>query len=305
MNNSTSIYDVVCFGEILWDVLPGGAMPGGAPMNVAYHLKKMNQNPGLITRVGHDEWGKALIELMEAHHISTDYFQLDYGLETGKVKATVLDNNVSYDIVAPVAWDYIQWEDDFESLVLSSAYFVFGSLVTRNERSRTTLYRLLDLAKVKVLDINLRPPFFDKNTIEQLLRKADILKLNYAELELITGWFAHYQSDHDRMRLLQERFQIPVIIVTKGESGCTMLDNNSFYQQKGYAVHVADTIGSGDAFLAGFISHLLSGRTSHEALAYANALGALVASYSGACPNYDTEEIQLVMNPVLTGFFRS
>jgi fructokinase len=289
-------HQVVCFGEILWDVLPNGALPGGAPMNVAYHLKKLHHNPGLITRIGHDDWGKELIQLMERHHISTEYFQLDYELETGKVNALVHGNDVIYEIVSPVAWDNIRWEESFAPLVLASDYLVFGSLAIRDSRSRNTLFQLLELAKQKVLDINLRPPFFTKNIVEQLLAKADVLKLNYAELELITGWFSYYPSENDRIRVVQDRFQIPLIVVTKGADGCAMMDNGILYQQKGFNVQVADTIGSGDAFLAGFLSRLLAGCSTAEALEYANALGALVASYHGACPNYDTGEIQVLQN---------
>ena len=78
-------YPVVCYGEILWDVLPTGAVPGGAPMNVSYHLNKLGVSPALISRVGLDDEGKKLIQLMEKNNISTDYFQMDFDLVTGKV----------------------------------------------------------------------------------------------------------------------------------------------------------------------------------------------------------------------------
>ena len=45
---------------------PTGAVPGGAPMNVAYHLQKLGINPALITRVGIDEHGKQLLDLLKA-----------------------------------------------------------------------------------------------------------------------------------------------------------------------------------------------------------------------------------------------
>ena len=77
-------YNVVCFGEILWDILPTGTVPGGALMNVAYYLKKLGAEPALITRAGNDDWGKRLMALMSANDITTDYFQVDPTLETGK-----------------------------------------------------------------------------------------------------------------------------------------------------------------------------------------------------------------------------
>jgi fructokinase len=294
--------NIVCFGEILWDILPDGAMPGGAPMNVAYHLRKLNYNPQLITRVGHDEWGKGLIQLMERNEISTEYFQMDHKLATGRVIANVIDNhNVTYDIINPSAWDHIQWEESFEQLLIDCDCFVFGSLAARNETSRKTLFQLLELATTKVLDINLRPPFFNKEIVNDLLERSDILKLNNSELELITGWFSPYKSDDDRIRLIQDRFEILTIVVTKGDKGCTVVNNGNIYKHPGFEVEVTDTIGSGDAFLAGFLSCLLNGSPFELTTEYANALGALVASCKGACPEYQESEIQLLINKKLQG----
>ena len=292
MNTSSLKYKVVCFGEILWDILPNEALPGGAPMNVAYHLKKLGVEPALITRIGTDDWGKKLVTLMEQNNISSDFFQLDDTLETGKVNATINQNKeVTYDIVKPVAWDNIQWEEKLETLVSGADYFVFGSLATRSEISRDTLFRLLEIAKFKVLDINLRAPHYNRPIIEQLLDKINLLKLNQAELELITGWFTTYQSDIDRIKVLQDKFRIPNIVVTKGENGSLFNCNGVVYSHPGYQVIVADTIGSGDSFLAALLAKLLANYTPGEALSFAGALGALIAGYNGACPDYNIDEI--------------
>lgn len=290
--NKTFKYQVVCFGEILWDVLPGGTVPGGAPMNVAYHLRKLGVEPALITRIGNDEWGKDLVNLMKRNKISVDFFQQDETLQTGKVTATIGDNNeVTYDIVKPVAWDNIQWQNDFESLVAEAGYFVFGSLATRSNVSCNTLLKLLDFAKYKVLDINLRAPHYNRRSIEQLLPKISLLKLNQAELELITGWFTRYKSDAERIKVLQDKFSIPNIVVTKGGDGSLFNCDGIIYSHPGFKIKVADTVGSGDSFLAALLSKLLSGSTPGESLQFASATGALIAGYRGACPPYHTKEI--------------
>lgn len=282
-------YPVVCFGEILWDILPSGNAPGGAPMNVAYHLKKLGVNPAVISRVGLDDWGKHLIGFMEAHHMETGFFQLDYVLETGKVNASVQGNNeMSYDILKPVAWDNITESPDFEALVANSEFFVFGSLAARSEISRRTLFQLLETARCKVLDINLRAPHYNREIVERLLLNTDLLKLNHAELELVTGWFSRFKSDLDRIRILQDVFCIENIVVTKGSDGALLnIGGGVVYEYPGYPVTVADTVGSGDAFLAGMLAKLLEGADSAEALEFGNALGAFVASCHGACPDYD------------------
>lgn len=289
-------YPAICFGEILWDVLPNMSLPGGAPMNVAYHLKKLGMNPAVISKIGLDNWGKGLIQLLEKNDISTDFVQMDFEYPTGIVNATCGDNNeVVYDIIRPVAWDYIQWDDSFESLLSNCTYFVFGSLVTRSRENCEVLLRLLEIAPCKVLDINLRAPYYNRQIIERLLQNVSLLKLNLAELELITGWFTSYQDHTDRIKVLQNKFNIPNIIVTKGDQGSVLYAEGILYEHEGFKVEVADTIGSGDASLAALLVKLSQGSSPAEALEFSSALGALIATYAGGCPDYEVEEIDALI----------
>ena len=290
------IHKVVCFGEILWDILPTGTLPGGAPMNVAYHLKKLGNEPALITKIGNDDWGKKLLKLMEENSLNVDFVQTDNSLETGKVHASVDENKeVTYDIVKPVAWDNIEWDKRLSDLVAGAKYFIFGSLAARSDVTRDTLLKLLEVAKFKVLDINLRSPHYNRPIIEQLLYNVQLLKLNQAELELISGWFTNYKSDEDRIKTLRNKFNIPNIVVTKGSEGAMFDCEGKVYTFPGYKIVVADTVGSGDSFLAALLTKLLDGKSPGESLQFACAVGALIAGYHGACPNYSTEEIFTLM----------
>ncbi len=286
-------YQVVCYGEILWDVLPSGELPGGAPMNVFYHLNKLGLMSALITRIGKDERGEKLKALLNQHSITTNYVQEDEQQPTSIVQATIKENNeVVYDIVYPTAWDFIHWEDRFSGLIAQAPFFVFGSLSARSEISRNTLFRLLEGANTKVLDINLRPPHYNPSTIEALLQQAAILKLNENELPLLAGWYHKTEREREQAQVLQDRFQIPAIIVTKGGAGALLNKEGKFYEHGGYKVKVADTVGSGDAFLAGFLAKTAAGATTDEALAFANAMGAFMATQKGACPQYDLSSVQ-------------
>jgi fructokinase len=302
MSSSPTNFDVVSFGEVLWDLLPSKSLPGGATMNVAYHLRKLGANPTLITKVGIDDFGKKLVTLLSDGGLSTDYFQIDYTYPTGLVHAKTNDNNeVKYDIVYPSAWDFIEWQNEYEKLIEDAGYFIYGSLASRSKTSRETLYRLLDTTTVKVLDINLRPPHFDRSTVEHLLRKADILKVNKEELELITGWFSRFVHLEDRIAILQEQFNLHTIIVTMGADGSIIKNGDSIHRHPGYQVQVADTIGSGDAYLAGFLSQQLKGSGIAQSLVFASAMGALIATFSGACPDYKLSEINdLINNNLMT-----
>ena len=290
-------YQVVCFGEVLWDILPSGPLPGGAPMNVAYHLKKLGTNPALITKIGLDKYGEDLINILAKSGVSTEFFYVDYEHPTGLVYANLNDHQeVVYDIVYPSAWDFIELKDEMNSLVKNAEYFVFGSLTSRNKVSRDTLSQLLEVAKTKVLDINLRPPHFHRSYVEYLLQKADILKMNIAELELITGWFSHFQTTEDRIKLMQDQFKIDTLIVTMGGDGALVNHQGFIHRHPGFKVEVRDTIGSGDSFLAGFLNQLLNDASIEKALAFASGIGAFIATQAGACPNYEVSQITTLIN---------
>ncbi len=294
---SSNDHKVVCFGEVLWDILPSGTVPGGAPMNVAYHLHKQQKNPAVITSIGIDEKGEELIKIFSDYGVCTDYFQVDYEHETGKVYAEPNEQNeVIYDIVKPVAWDYIKWEEEHETLVSKAAYFVFGSLAARNQESKKTLLRLLEAANTKVLDINLRAPHFNRRIVEELLGHADLLKLNIAELELITGWFSKYTTIEDRVDSITNKFGIQNIVVTMGGDGAILYYNGHEYKHNGYKVNVVDTVGSGDAFLAALIAKLLDRAEPVDALEFASRLGAFIATQKGACPEYNVDEVYNLLN---------
>jgi fructokinase len=290
--DNTHKHQVVCFGEVLFDIFPSGAVPGGAPMNVAYHLHKLKKNPALITKIGIDEEGKKLINFFSGKGLCTDFFQVDCEYDTGKVYARLNEyNEAVYDIVAPVAWDLIQWEDGLKQVVEEAEFFVFGSLAARNKISRGTLFRCLEMAKKKVLDINLRAPHFNKRTVEELMRKADLLKMNVAELELITGWFSDYEGIEDRIKFIGDKFSLGGVAVTMGGEGAMLYMNGALIRYKGIKVDVVDTVGCGDAFLAGLLSKLAEGGSPEEALVCASRLGAFIATQRGACPEYELRNI--------------
>ncbi|RYF90856.1 MAG: carbohydrate kinase [Chitinophagaceae bacterium] len=288
-------HPVICFGEVLWDVLPAGAEPGGAPMNVTYHLHKHGLQTALITSIGNDEAGQKIKSLFADRGICTDYFFTDAQQQTGIVYAHANANNdMTYDIVKPVAWDFIPYTEQLAGLVSNASYFVYGSLAARSEVSRYSLLALLNAARTKVLDINLRAPHYNEQALLPLLQQADILKMNEEELELVGGWFAGNQERKDLVRSLSEALNIATIIVTLGAKGALLFMNDQFYEHSGYKVQVADTIGSGDSFLAGFLSQLIKGTSPEDALDYASRLGALIATKKGGCPEYSIEEIKSV-----------
>lgn len=288
------ITPAICFGEILWDVLPDGPMPGGAPLNVAYHLNKLGMSASIISKIGNDEKGRKLENLLDGWQINKDLLQRDAVYPTSEVLAKVGSRNeVSYEIVFPVAWDFIDHHSRIDTALHSSNYFVYGSLASRNILSRETLFKFLKSDAIKVFDINLRPPFFEKALLAELMKHADIIKFNESELQLVQVLFGgSYLNEKEQVRFIQERFNVSEVIVTKGEYGASYYQLDQSYHAWGSEVTVNDTIGSGDSFLAAFIANHQKGLPPKTIIKNAIGMGAFIATKKGGCPEYELEDYQ-------------
>ena len=296
MQPSESTPQIVCFGEMLYDHLPSGRFPGGAPMNVALHLRQQAVNVQFVSRVGQDEAGESLRQYLEERGLSTDLIQTDAHYPTGKVVADVTQSDdVKYDILQPVAWDFIAADPAAVQAVKEADLLLYGSLAARSGVSRRTLTELLALAPRTALDINLRAPHYDQETITALLEGANLLKLNEEEFALLTQWYFGSEPTEDTVRQLAERFGLDTVCITRGAQGAELWHEGQRWEQAGFPVKVADTIGSGDAFLGTLLSKLLRGAPPPECLRYACAVGAYVASQPGATPRLDADAIERLM----------
>jgi fructokinase len=288
---------IACFGETLYDLLPAGKAPGGAPMNVALHLTRRGLQAHLISRVGQDALGDELLAYLQGQGLDTRFLQRDPHYPTGTVAVDMSDpTEVRYEIVQPVAWDHIHLPSSGRETLAQADALVFGSLALRQPVSAATLQALLDEAQgLKVFDINLRPPFVDWETIDRCLHAADLAKVNEHELASLGQRLGLPAGEADILRGLQARYGLRGLILTQGAAGAAWFAGETFVQQPGFAVKVADTIGSGDAFLAAFLSRYLRGEAPADCLHYACATGALVASYPGANPPISEGEIEEMM----------
>ena len=290
---------IVCFGEVLWDVFPTHKKIGGAPLNVALRLNSLGNEVFIVSKVGNDENGTKLIDFINANGVSTDFIQIDENYETGTVKVVLDDKgSASYDIEFPRAWDKIQSSDKLMTLVEESDAFYYGSLVARGDMSKRTLFKLIEKAKYKICDLNLRPPNYTTEGLIELMEKADFLKLNDDELfEISRELGSKYNSIEQNVKFISETTNTKSVCVTKGNHGALLLTEGKLYYNSGYQIKVVDTVGAGDSFLASLISKLLSGTDPQEAIDYACAVGALVAQSEGANPVITPEEIDIFVNP--------
>ncbi|MEQ3664534.1 MULTISPECIES: carbohydrate kinase family protein [unclassified Olleya] len=291
--------NIVCFGEVLWDVFPSHKKIGGAPLNVALRLQSLDNNVSIISSIGDDNKGNKIKDFILSQGVNIDNLQVDAKLKTGKVKVMLnAKGSASYDIMFPRAWDNIQITSLNKSVTQQADAFIYGSLVARDENSRETLYQLLNYAKYKIFDVNLRAPYYTKEVLNHLMNEADFIKFNDEEIfEIGETLNSKTHSLEQNIKFLADHTNTKTICVTKGRHGAILYFNDTFYYNSGYHIEVVDTVGAGDSFLATLISKLLKGDNPQDAINYACAIGALVAGSQGANPKFSMEDINTFINP--------
>jgi fructokinase len=284
---------VVCFGEILWDFLPDGLYLGGAPLNVAYHLHRLGRPVDIVSSLGIDVLGDEVIRRLEQWRLPTGAIIRDFVRPTGYVRATLNSaGEARYEFAANVAWDEILLNPTAKTRLSQAQAFVFGSLAQRASANHVSLDEALKRvppAAWRIFDVNLRPPFDDLSRVTELMRRANVLKFNAAEAARV----AAHESEHPGReefyaREIAARTDCPLICITAGPRGAGLLRQGEWQWEPAQPVTVADTVGAGDAFTAGFIAQLLRGVEKADALLqFACRLAEWTAAHRGATPDYD------------------
>ncbi len=292
--------NIICFGEVLWDCLPRGLFLGGAPFNVAYHLHRLGRLPLMVSSVGADFLGEETLERMDRAGLDTGYVKVRDDLRTGAVKVRVNEaGNAAYDILHPAAWDRIELDGDDLRELRYAGCAVYGTLAMRDTPNRKTLERLLDgFGGLKVCDVNLRPSFDDREYGLELMRRADVVKLNEEELEELTGEEVSMDAPETALGALRALTGNERVCVTFGAEGALFAEDGRIVRAASPPVEVRDTVGAGDAFTAALVERLLAGLNAAddpELLEWPCALGAFVASRDGAQPDYDPRDVAEAM----------
>lgn len=276
--------DVLCAGELLVDCVAGREFPGGAPANVAYHAAALGIRAGLITRVGEDARGAKLRQWLRASSVDDSLVQTDGNQPTGVVEVT---DGPRYTIAGPAAWDFIEVSALAQCDV---RVFVCGTLAQRHPVSRGTIRELARQVRqgggCVLVDLNLRAPFFDEETVLWSLRHADLLKLNAEELAVVSRMFSARGNMTDLFTGLLREFGLRQAVLTDGADGAWFYDNGQLWQQPAVPVKVADTVGAGDAFCAVLAAALARGTDLREAAPMCAKVAAFVASQPGATPHW-------------------
>lgn len=278
---------IIGIGEILWDVFPEGKILGGAPANFAYHVSQFGFEGYALSAIGDDELGNEICESLKNKNLNSLIETVAF--PTGTVQVTLDDKGIpQYEICENVAWDNIPFTKKAEELAKQTQTVCFGSLAQRSKVSRNTIRQFLSMlpkTALKIFDINLRQHFYSLEIIESSLELSNILKINDDEVLIMSkllNW--ETKSELEICTLLLKNYNLDIVVLTKGTQGSYVITPGETSFKPTPLVEVADTVGAGDSFTAGFVVALLQGKSISEAHQLAVDVSAYVCTQHGAMP---------------------
>jgi fructokinase len=279
---------VVGLGEVLWDMLPAGKQLGGAPANFAYICSLLGHRAIVASAVGTDPLGKELRERLAQLALDAAFIQRDPCHPTGVVNVSLDQRGQpEYEIEQNVAWDFLSSTPEWQQLAAHADVICFGTLAQRSASSRATIQAFLRARPdaIRIFDVNLRQNFFSADVLTESLRLANVVKLNDAELPVVTRCLELSGADEkSRAENLRRAFGLNLVCVTRGSRGSLLVRESECDEHPGFSVQVQDLVGAGDAFTAALAHHLLRGSSLCVMNEAANRMGAWVASQAGATP---------------------
>jgi fructokinase len=287
---------IVGIGELLWDIFPDGRkVAGGAPFNFAFHCQQLGHDAVIVSRVGDDALGRELRAEVRRLGLTDDFIQTDARHPTGTVRVAVdAHGQPTYTITDDVAWDYIEWNSELEGLAATAQAICFGTLGQRGETSRASIRRAVEVPStgIRVLDLNLRPPYVSKEGVTSSLGLTNWLKLSeseYRDLQRLLNWD---ESEPEFATALEVEYGITFVCITKGSMGCELIAECGDVSVPGVSASIVDTIGAGDAFTAALLISLLERQPPSRAIRFANHYAARVCEFRGATPRIDRADIE-------------
>jgi fructokinase len=287
---------VLGIGELLWDLFPDGPRLGGAPFNVVANMRRLNHPAAFVTAVGDDELGRSAVAAVGELGVDTTFISVAPDLPTGTVAVTPDPvEGHRFTIGSPAAYESIGGSGTLVTRLLDLVpeALVYGTLAQRSPAVRGLTHRVAtEIRPVnRLYDVNLRDGSWTGDLVLDLLSDATVVKLNGDEAVVLAGLLGSAATGRALATALAARYGIERLCITRGAAGATLLVGGDEYTVEGIHVEVVDTVGAGDAFAAGLLHGLLRDDTPEVALAFANRLGALVASRAGALPVWSAAEL--------------
>ena len=232
---------ILGIGELLWDMLPEGARLGGAPANFSVMAGRLGNHAAILSRVGRDDLGREAVHLLNPLPADTSFLQIDPMHATGQVTVSFDNGQPAYTIHHPAAWDFMELSDEWVRIAERADAICFGSLAQRSIESRQTIQTLAAQASsrcVRIFDVNLRPPFYSSEVIQESLELATVFKMNDAEVAQVLGLLGLPSEDdaegeslrRSADRLLTEFPTLQMVAITCGGQGSLLVTRDEWHR---------------------------------------------------------------------------
>jgi fructokinase len=288
--NSSNFDSIMVFGEVLFDVFPDKSrVLGGAPFNVACHLKGFGLDPLFISRVGNDDPGREVRQNMESRTMSVSGLQTDDNRKTGEVLVKIDNDEPSYEIREGVAYDHIQPPDAGVIEPEKSRLLYHGTLAARSRETAGTLYDLAGNDGTTVFcDINLRDPWWSRQLIKDILSWTGYLKVNQEELRQVCSLEGIRETapPESMAEELRQKRGLDCLIITLGARGALLFPalEEFMFSSSPEVRNFQDSVGAGDAFSSVFLLGLIKSWTWRVILDRAVFFAARICENKGAVP---------------------
>lgn len=286
--------------------------PGGAPANVAVGLSRLGVKAGFAGKLSRDPWGTRLLHLLQSEGVDTRFVLRDDAADT-RMAYVLLDEAGERHLAAfsKQTADMRLTASEVDGFTLDGVGIVYlSSMMQAHPPSRDAFRRLVARAKAAgalvVYDPNYRPVLWQgpqgddagRDALEEACRHADLIKLGTEELAFLSGT----RDLRDGMRMIWERFEPALLVVTDGPMGSFWKNGASEGHVQAIPVPTLDPTGAGDGFVAGLLAGILEEGAERETVRWlpeetmrpllrrANGIGALVATKLGAMTALPTRE---------------
>ncbi|MBL8062503.1 MAG: ribokinase [Anaerolineales bacterium] len=257
-------------------------IPGGKGANQAVAAARQGVAVAMVGRVGSDSFGPFLVGNLKSNQVDTSHVIVDDSA-TGTAIIVVDANGQNSIVLSPGANGMVSPAD-----VDSASFLNSKLLLLQLEIPTPTVLHAAQKAREHGLTVILNPAPA-KTLPAELLANVDILIPNESELSLLAGLPV---NDVDSAELAAKEILkqgVKTVIVTLGSKGALLVNASQTTQVDTYKVNVVDTTAAGDAFIGGFASAMLSGKSLSDSVRYGCACGALATTKFGAQPSLPTK----------------
>ena len=306
--------EVLCTGEFVIDFVsieldkPIGECrefikaAGGAPANVAVGLSILGIRTGFIGKVGRDDFGYFLRNILIEHSVDVEYLVLDRDIRTTLAFiATRSDGGKSILFYRNPGADMMLTADEIDIQYIKSAKILhFGSVSMSSGPSREATFHAIKTARKNNIttsfDPNLRMSLWEsehqaKTIVLEAVRFSDIVKCNMGELEILTGT-QEWQKGADKFLDMGAK----LVVITDAEKGCYFHNSVVAGSVPAFNINPVDSLGAGDSFMASLLYQILqknivgninkiAEEDLYEIVSFANAAGAIATLKRGAIPS--------------------